>query len=224
MRRGNENLSFFGKLQFAADLLFVLISKTYGDRICQEAGHVHDVHEGDEYALLPFNVSENTSNQNEIPGLSFRVDHVRYLTSELVKLDSTYEIDQFEKGWEARLNTRFPAWSISLRIFHVTRNKDQWSIAAAKISWLRLVTEDEETRHRLFNLVGDPPSEYEILDASCNKIPGLPSIPVAQEGAIEHVIYILEHLAKFKRSEGILNRAPSTSFELSFTVSSDSQK
>ena len=224
MRRGNENVSFFGKLQFAADLLFVPISKIDGGRICLEAGHVHDVHEGDEYALLPFNVSENTSNQNEIPGLTFRVNSVRCFTSELVPLDSTYEMDQVETGWKASLVTRFPTWNISVRIFHVTKNKDQWSAAAAKVSCLRLVTEDGEMRHCLFNVLGDPPSEYEILDASYNRIPGLPSIPIAQEGAIEHVIYTLQHLAKFKRFEGIVNRAPSTSFERSFTISSDSQK
>ena len=224
MRRGNENISFFGKLQFAADLLFIPISKTDRGCICLEAGHVHDVHKGDEYALSPFNVSERTSDQNKTSSLRFRVDHVSCFTSELVPLDSTYAIDQVGTGWKATLITRFPAWSISVRIFRGAKNKDQWSAAAAKISWLRLITEDEETRHCLFNVLCDPPSEYEILDASYNKIPGLPSIPVAHEGAIEHVIETLQHLARFKRFEGIVNRAPSTSFERSFTISSDSQK
>ena len=223
MRQGNENLSFFGKLQFEADLSFVPIFKIDGGRIYLDAGHVHDVHEGDEYALFPFNTSETTSKQREIAGLRFRVDTVRCFTSELVTMDSTCETNQIETGWKASLTTRFPAWSICVRILNGMKNRDRWITAAGRISSIGLVIEDDDKKHCLFNVLGDPSGEYEILDASYKKIACSPSIPVNQEGAIEHVVDTLQHLAKFKRFEGIANRAPCTSFEQSFTISSNSK-
>ena len=224
MRRGNENLSFFGKLQFEADLSFVPIFKVDSGRICLDAGNVHDVHEGDEYALFPFNKSETTSKQKESAGLRFRVDTVRCFTSELVTIVSTYETNQIETGWKASLITRFPAWSIRVRILNGIKNRDRWITAAGRTSSIDIVVEDDDKKHCLFNVLGDPRSgEYEILDASYKKMAGSPSIPVNQDDAVEHVVGTLQHLAKFKRFEGISNRAPSTSFEQSFTISSNSE-
>ena len=224
MRRGNEDTSSFGKLQCTADLLFIPISRKNGGCINLEAGLVHDVHEGDEYALSPFDVSEKVSHQDETSGSRFRVDHVGCFTSELSPLNPTYDLDKVETGWKASLITRFPAWTTFVRIFHATRTEDEWIAAAANKPLLSLVTEDDETRQCLFNLLCDSRSEYEVLDASLNKIPGIPAVPIGHEGAIDRVIDTLDHLTKFKRFEGIVNCAPSPSFERSFTISSESPK
>ena len=223
MRRGNKNLSFFGKLRFDSDLLFVPVFKTGNDRICLDAGYAHDVHEGDEYALYPFNTSESTSSQTKTHGLRFRVDAVGCLTSDLVSIESPSAAHEIDTGWKARLLTPFPTSKVPVRIMSSIRNKAQWVASAEQQSSLNLLTEDEDKEHCLYNVSCTSQHEYEILDASCERIANLPSVPAIQDGATEHVLHVLQHLAKFKRFEGIENRIPDASFEASFAISSNNR-
>lgn len=218
MRRGNENLSFFGTLQFEPGCLFVPVFKTGDGRIYLDAGHAHDVREGDEYALYPFNTSERTSDQAQLPGLRFRVEDVGCLTSDLVTMESINAPHQVETGWKARLLTRLPAWIVPVRIMPDIGMRPQWVAFARKRSSLRLYTEFKDIEQCLFSVTCNASDEYEIFDASRKKIAGLPSIPKDQDYAIEHILDILEHMAEFKRFEGIQNRLPDTSFELSFKI------
>ena len=221
MRRGNQNLSFFGKLQFESGLMFVPIFKTADGRTCLDAGYAHDVHKGDEYALYPFDAPETTSNDISIPELRFRVDAVGCLTSDLVTMNTISAAHQIEAGWKARLLTKFPSWSISVRIMAGTNRKAQWITVAKQHPLLYLHTEDEDKRDCLFNVSRNSYNEYEILDTLFEKNIYIPSIPTNQEGAIEQVISILSHLARFKRFEGIENRVPCPDFERSFKISTD---
>jgi hypothetical protein len=70
----------------------------------------------------------------------------------------------------------------------------------------------------LFNVTLNKHNEYEILDGSCQKIPSLPTISLDRQGALDYVVDLSEHLAKFKYIEGIENRIPHTSFQDSFRI------
>ena len=225
MRRGNQRLSFFGRLQLEPAWLFVPVFRTDDGRICLDAGHAHDVREGDEYALYPFNTSERMLDQAKIPGVRFRVDDVGCLTSNLVTIESNYATRMVEDGWKARLLTRFPAWTLPVRLNSDIENRSQWIASARTRVSLRLYTEIKDIELCLFSVICNAFDEYDICDASDKRVAGFPSVPKDQDNAVEHVIDILEHMAEFKRFEGIQNRVPDTTFERSFRIiTSDREK
>lgn len=222
MRRGNKNLSFFGNLKFEPDLEFIPVFKTSDDRICLDAGHAHDVQEGDEYALYPFNTSESTSSQAKQPGQRFRVISVGCLTSVLAAIESKTLGYQIKTGWKARLLTRFATRHISVRVMTGIESRAQWIKAAEHRSSLRLHL-DGNKEHCLFNVHYNAHDEYEILDASYAKIGCLAPVSAKEKNVVEYVLDVLQHLANFKRFEGIENRIPNTSFERSFEISFDNE-
>ena len=224
MRRGNERLSFFGRLRSDSDYMFVSVFRASDGRICLDAGHAHDVREGDMYALYPFNTSERISDQARLPGLRFRVNDVGCLTSGLVAMESTLAVHPVETGWKARLITRFPIWTVPIRVLSDIEKKSQWATSARKRSSLRLFTESKDIEQCLFSVICNTSDEYVIFDALHKQIPGFPSIPKHQGDAIEHILDILEHMAEFKRFEGVHNRVPDTSFERSFKITLSSRE
>ena len=133
-------------------------------------------------------------------------------------MDSTYATHQVETGWKARLLTRFPAWTIPVRIMSDIRKE----ASVRKRSSLRLCIEFKDIEQCLFRFICNTANEYEIFDASSKAVAGSPTIPKDQDHAIDYVLDILEHMAEFKRFEGIQNRVPDTLFERSFKlISSD---
>ncbi|KAL9124340.1 MAG: hypothetical protein Q9217_006323 [Psora testacea] len=217
MRRGNRNLSFFGKLRFESDSAFVPVFVTGDGRICLDAGRVHNVNLGDEYALYTFGTWESYSECIKTPGLKYRVKSVGCLTSDLIEAEAVSSPHQVETGWKARLLTQFSNWSIPVRITSDVKNEAQWIAAAEQRSSVHLHRADDE-KPCLFHVICNASEAYEILDASHETITALPSLHALRLGAIEGTLAMLEHLAKFKRFESIENRLPSKNFEQSFTI------
>ncbi|RYP20118.1 hypothetical protein DL765_002960 [Monosporascus sp. GIB2] len=94
----------------------------------------------------------------------------------------------------------------------------QYEEAAKQQRFLHLSTENETTEPCIFNVALNEHREYEILDGSHERVIGLPTIPLDMPGALNAVMDVLQHLASFKYFEGIENRAPSSSFEASFSL------
>jgi hypothetical protein len=213
---GNKNFSFFGNLR-APDMAFTSVFMTQGC-LCLDAGHAHGVCEGDEYAVYPPYTPEDVFNDTTKAAARVRVDVVRGLISDLVGIEPMSILSQVKTGWKAR-----PLIHLSPRKVHVllrvnTGNQAQWRAAAKRRRFLHLSTEDEGVESVLFNVIRNKRNEYEILDHSCEKIISLPTIPFDEEGALDRVMDILEHLATFKYFEAFENRMPSLFFEDSFTI------
>ncbi|KAL8818201.1 MAG: hypothetical protein Q9223_003113 [Gallowayella weberi] len=222
MRRGNRNLSFFGKLRVGLDLEFIPVFMMGDDRIFLDAGHAHDVQDGDEYALYPFDTSEAISNQTELPGQRFRVILVGCLTSELTAIGPANSGYLIETGWKARLLTRFASQRASVRVATGMQSRTEWIKAAEHRSLLKFHLSGEK-ENCLFNVQLNENDHYEVLDAKYAKMACLSPVSAKEQNAIEHILDVLEHLANFKRFEGVENRVPSASFERSFVISSANQ-
>jgi Caspase domain len=219
MRYGNKNLSFFGKLRPRPDIAFISVFRTQKDnRLCLAAGHAHGVYKDDEYAVYPFDSSEDVANNAKQASVKVRVDAVRGLTSDLVGINPMSATSQVKTGWKARPLTHLPPKKVLVRHMDYGDNQSQWVAAAEQRRFLRLSTEDVESQPCLFNVTRNGQNEYEILDGSYQKITSLPSIPLDRKGALDSVVDLLEHLAAFKYIEGIENRIPTTSFEESFRI------
>lgn len=220
MRRGNRDLPFLGKLRFGSDIEFVPVLMTGDGRIFLDAGHAHDVQDGDEYALYPFDTSEDASNQATLPGQSFRVISVGCLTSELKAIRPARTGYQIETGWKAKLLTRFASQRVSVRVTTGIQSRADWIKAAEHRSLLQYhLSGDEE--NCLFNVQLNEHDQYEILDSKYEKMACSGSVSAKGKNVIEHISDVLEHLANFKRFEGLENRIPSASFERSFAISSN---
>jgi hypothetical protein len=219
MRYGNSSFPFFGKLRSGPDMAFVPVFRAKEDnRLCLGAGQAHGVYSGDEYAVYPLESSEDVSSNAEQPSIKVRVDTVRGLTSDLIGIDPASVISRVKTGWKARPLTCLSPRKVLVRLMGYVDNQSQWTEAAEQRRFLHLSPEDVEGQPCLFNVKCNESNEYEILDASYQRIIGLPTIRLDRNGALDYVVDLLEHLATFKYIEGIENRIPTASFEDSFRI------
>lgn len=219
MRYGHRNLSFFGKLRLEVGTAFTSVfRRQVDDVLCLGAGLAHGVDKDDEYAIYPFNGSEDVSNNTNKAPVKARVDTVRGLTSDLVETDPTSTTIQVKTGSTARPLTHLRHQKISVQLMANMGDEAQWMATAKRARFLQLSTEGREGQSCLFNIGRNERNDYDILDDSYHKILNLPTIPHDRKGALDHVVNILEHLATFKYVEGIENRIPKVSFEQSFTI------
>ncbi|KAI9753872.1 MAG: hypothetical protein M1815_005970, partial [Lichina confinis] len=77
---------------------------------------------------------------------------------------------------------------------------------------------DSNSHTQDFNVTCNNANDYMIVDASSREIPSVPTVQAGQEGALNSVLAILEHLAIFKRIEAIGNGTSTTSFTNSFRL------
>ena len=215
MRRGNKNLSFLGRLQPSNSRFDCIpIFKTGAGRICLDAGHIHDVHENDEYALYPFDAPERAL-QTTL-GSKFRVESVGCLTSDLIAADSV-SIASIDTGWKARLLNQFPAWKTSVRLAPnaVSNNgMTPWIKALEHRSSVSLLAPDQEpNQHCAFTVVLNSRKELQVVDDSDQELSGFPCVAISHKTAIPQTVAMLQHLAKFQRFGAIENLLPSLSFE-----------
>lgn len=217
MRRGNKNLSFFGSLEFESNLEFIPVFVTDDNRLFLDAGHAHDVQDRDEYVLYPFDTSEAASSQANQPGQKFRVTSVGCLTAELIAIQPTARDHRIETGWKARLLTRFPTQPIPVRVITNPKSRAEWIRATEHHPSLHLHL-DGDREHCLFNVRYNVRDEYEVLDASYANIVSVAPASAKEPGTIQYILDVLQHLANFKRFEGLANRVPDPSFERSFEI------
>ena len=218
MQYGNGDSSFFGKLGVAFDRTLVPIYEAHDNRLCLSAGEAHGVCKGDEYAAYPFQERESNLHQTEEAPVKVIVDTVRCLTSDLLEIDPVSTVRRIKTGWKAKPVTNFSLRKISVRLMPNVSNPNEWIEAAKQQRFLRLCTENTGLESCIFNLIRNEHGEYEILGGYGESIISLPTIPINTNGALDIVMDILQHLAKFKYFEGVENRRPNLAFERSLSL------
>lgn len=218
MRYGNGNSSFFGNLGVVLDTTLIPIYTAHDNRLCLSAGEAHGVRKGDEYAAYPFHEPERILDQTRAAPVMVTVDTVRCLTSDLLEVVPASAAKVIETGWKAKPVTNLSLRKMSVRLMASVSNPNQWMEAAKQQRFLRLSTENAEAESCIFNLILNENKEYEVLDSCSKSIINLPTVPADTNGALNVVMDVLQHLAKFKYFEGVENRRPSSNFERSFSL------
>lgn len=216
MQYGKQNFAFFGNLGLLSNTTFVSVYRRADDGpLCLSAGEAHGVHEGDEYAVYPFETSKNVSSYSE-PRLKVRIKDVGCLTSTLVGIESVSIAEQIKTGWIAK-PVNFSRQKTRVRLMEGVSFQSGWKESAEKHHLLHLCAEND-VEACVFNVILNEQSEYEILDGALNKIASLPTIPADIPRAPGIVMDVLQHLTTSTYFEGIENRSPSRSFEALFSL------
>ena len=218
MRYGNGNSSFFGDFGAVLDTTLIPIYTTHDNRLCLSAGEAHGVRKGDEYAAYPFHEPESTLNQTRAAPVVVRVDTVRCLTSDLLEVVPGSAVKVIEAGWKAKPVTNLSLRKMTVRLMASVSNPNQWMETGKQQRFLRLSTENAKPEPCIFNLVLNENNEYELLDGYSKSVISLPTVPADTNGALNIIMDVLQHLAKFKYFEGVENRRPSLNFERSFSL------
>jgi hypothetical protein len=219
MRYGNKNFTFFGKILSALDTAFIPVFRTEKDnRLCLGAGYAHGVFEDDEFAVYPFHAPEVAFNSSKYTPMTFRVENIRGLTSDLVESQPRMNTIEVETGWKAKPITHLSPQKVLVHISDQAGDIAPWTEAANNKRFVPIATESAKGRPCLFSVTCNDRNQYEILDCSHQRITSLPTIPRHRKGAITTTVDILEHLATFKYIEGIENRIPNLAFEKSISI------
>jgi hypothetical protein len=216
---GNKDLSFFGKLNPNLDIISIPVVRTSENSLCLRAGQAHGVSKDDKYVVYPFESPEGIQGAAKNHSIVVRVTTARGLTSDLVGDDGMSVPSHVETGWKARPLTHFSLQKVSVKLMANIDNRDRWLEAAKQRHSLNLSTVDVDAQPFLFSVTLNNHNEYEIQNESYERIVSLPTVPLDQQGgAIDSIMNMLEHLARFKQIEAIENRIPTPSFEESFSV------
>ncbi|KAK3342028.1 caspase domain-containing protein [Lasiosphaeria hispida] len=222
MRYGNKNFSFFGKLGIAPSTAFTPVYRADNGRLCLGAGEAHGVHKGDEYVVYPFNTPEDVVSRTSGTSVLLRVETVRCLTSDLVRVEEAppapSPVERIETGWKAKPVTCLSPHKVSVRLSASASSQLSWTEAEKQQRFLHLCTDGEDTEPCIFYVALNEHKEYEIQDGSPETIVGLPTIPLDMPRASDRIMNVLQHLAMFKFFEGVENRTPNPSFEDSFSL------
>ena len=222
MHYGNKHFNFFGNLRVGSDYTFVPVFQGKNKNLCLRAGHVHGVHQGDQYAVYPFDSAEDGLESKATIGELFAVDSVGCLTSELRRVRLTTAVSHVDDiGLKARLITQFPSSSIPARVPPEVLSWIKRERAEEQPNLVEYHVEESEKGRCMFNIRCNENGDYETLDAASRRIPNLPTIAANREEAFEEILNLLKHLAKFKRFEAVENRLSTSDFEQSFLVWSD---
>ncbi|KUJ10000.1 uncharacterized protein LY89DRAFT_267866 [Mollisia scopiformis] len=219
MRYGNSNLSFFGKLKSGRSMKFFPVFMVPNDNTLQiGAGEVHGVCEGDEYAVYPFNSSEDGLDFEDLRVFTAKVETTHTLTSDLVSIEPISTIGSVKTPWKARLIKSLSSWKVPICINVGPVDAESWLEAAQHRRYLSIAMDGIEGQEALFNVVPNDENEYQILNQSKGAIASLPKVNAKSDDALTRVMDILEHVATFKYFANIDNRLPSIPFERSFKV------
>lgn len=202
---GNRDLSFFGHPGASSHVAFVPVFHTDDGSLRLRAGQAHGVSEDDEYALCPLNVQEDTSG---IQGdyVKARVSRALAVTSELELDETTVNPQRVGTGWKARRLSSLSLPKIPIMLTDTVDNPNHWLQATNPSHSFQLFPRGADTLPFLFKLDVNEHREYEILNEYHGKICGLPTVPLDESGqAMNQVMTILDHLARFKQIEAIEN-------------------
>ncbi|MCJ1328908.1 hypothetical protein MMC10_005585 [Thelotrema lepadinum] len=222
MHYGNKHFGFFGNVMVESEPKYTPIFKAKDGQLCLRAGHVHGVNLGDQYAVYPFDSPEDLPGLKSTTGEMFTVDSVECLKSNLKSVKRTAVLSYANNiGLKAKLITQFPSWSMPVQVPLETYGQLK---AARDVDQQRLVeyiAKGPGSKRCVFGVHCNVNGDYEVFDAAFQQIPTLPVIPTSRENALEEVLNLLEHLAKFKHFEAVENRLPDPVFEQSFLIWTD---
>ncbi|KAI1745788.1 caspase domain-containing protein [Xylaria scruposa] len=209
MLYGNKSIGFFDNINFTVDVARIPIIRK-GATIQLGAGQAHGVCDGDRFVLHPVGSAKLGFGSNQDP-LLVQVTRAGALTSDLKLLYS---------GLTATALTR-----LSLRKFPVCleirlTNRSAWDMALLGRQSFDIQFADSVKPGTLFSfyVVVVTKDRYEIRNELNQEILGLPASPHDLGQDADYVLDIVEHLAKFKMVECLVNSSPSTSFSESFSI------
>lgn len=218
MRYGNGKVSFLGNAGVVYDTTLLSLYRALDNRLCLNGGEAHGVCKGDEYAAYPFHVRESMQDQMKEAPIVVKVGTLRCLTADLSEIKPPSAANTIETGWKARPLTSLSLWKMSVQLMASLGNPAPWMEAGNQQRFLRLSTEDAGPESYIFNLTLNENKEYEILDGWGKSVTSLPTITANTEGALNFVMTVLQHLAKFKYFEVVKNRASNLTWERSFSL------
>ncbi|KAI1767538.1 caspase domain-containing protein [Hypoxylon sp. FL1150] len=213
---GNRDYSFYGNLLPTPEAARIPAYRMGDGRLRLRAGYAHGVCKGDEFSLHSPEVSKSTSITPERQPVMCLVDNVRAFESELVAIDSKYATTHITIGWVAKLRKSKSLQGIGVQLATNIDNIHEWEDAAKDLQYLSLSREDTDQPCD-FKVIAKK-GEYRVVDNAHDKTPGLPTVPVNSERAINKVLCILQHLAKYKYFEQLDNQYPNPAFQESFSL------
>jgi hypothetical protein len=203
---GNRDLSFFGHPGASSHVAFVPVFHTDDGSLRLRAGRAHGVSEDDEYALCPLNAQEDISGTHQGGYVKARVSRALAVTSELELDKTTVNPQRVGTGWKARRLSSLSLPKIPIMLTDTVDNPNLWLQATNPSHSFQLFPRGADTLPFLFKLDVNERREYEILNEYHGKICGLPTVPLDESGqAMNQVMTILDHLARFKQIEAIEN-------------------
>lgn len=213
---GNADLSFFGPL-VPGPIASFTVSSQQSSGIRLEGGQAHGVCVGDLFTLQPFS-SEDTGAVNSSDDLiTARVVQTYALSSDLELTNRAVGEVSVSADWTAKVLSRVSLQKYPILISVPLTDLDQWRQAAKSRSSLSVLTEDSEGDFP-FHVTLNENDNYHIKDESNAVILNLPFIARSRESAVDELLDILEHLARFKHIKAITNPNPVASFRNSFQV------
>ncbi len=138
-----------------------------------------------------------------------RVETVRSLKSDLIKISSTFSTKQITIVASRRIRVRLAA--------NIDTQK-QWKKTAERLRFLQLCVEDEEGKPCVFNVVINRRKKYEIANALRKKIVDLPAIRLDFIRAMKMLMNVLQHLTTLKFFKRLGNRLFKTFFHRFFSL------
>lgn len=237
IRYGNKHSSFFANISSAPDNKITSVIRI-GDQLILKNGAAHGVLEGDKYELFILNdalsvsdramqeresrfsekTTDNKADNASREQVIVRVSNVRGLTSDLAAIEVGRSIEIAENGWMARPLTQLPPQNFTVQLQLPDHVIVEWSQQTVGLTLLRLCEQKTAASPCLFTVMLNAQEDYEICDASLQRIPTLPAIPSDQQNAKHVLLDVLEHITTFKYVESITNRLPDQTLANSFTV------
>lgn len=205
-----KNLCFFGVLRLDENVTFFSVFKSEDGALCLNAGHIHDIQEGDEFAIYPFDTSEALMDPRET-SVRFRIDAVGCLISNLKLMDPMVTSSQIDTGWKARLVKASSTFRIPVRLTSTIKDHGPWIECMNEASKKLHYAGNKGSDIYLFAISCNNVNEYEILDPAENRIMMLDCASANEENAKKYIL--TRHTAAFSGIQALRgNHKPNSSF------------
>ncbi|EFQ96675.1 hypothetical protein MGYG_08598 [Nannizzia gypsea CBS 118893] len=219
MRYGAKNFGFFEKLGSKERGFYSILQEN--NRLWLMAGRAHGVHLGDEYALYPPYVREDSFMDTSQASARARISVVHGLRSELEeRTGSPSHSHKADTGWKAKPLPRMISRNVNVNVqvtADILNGNSKCGAKNDRGDLLQLSAEEDESQPYMFYVARDE-GNYQILGSSYQVVLGIPPVSFDNERAIEIIMGYLEHLAAFKYFEGIENHNVNTAFTQSFSL------
>ena len=208
-RYGNQNACLLSHLSVEYNPLETRV-RWQGSELILEAGQIHAVAENDEYRMqAPWE-----DDQHYTAPIVCVVKTVNAFTSVLEAVNVDTDVSVIQTAWRAVPCTHLPNRCITVELSSQLQH-DKWQEIIAASNFLKTSVGLQKTSSPLTGVhieITDE-REYQILDESMCKVPGLPTTPIRGPSAIRDTVNILDHISRFKYIERLENRVPNAEFE-----------
>ncbi|TGO15143.1 hypothetical protein BPAE_0591g00030 [Botrytis paeoniae] len=200
---GANNQGFFGGVLTEINQTSILVVRNPDKSTQLQAGHVHGICDGDQFSLYPFGDFNRESGEPIIA----KVIHVRTLVSDLKLLNIASA--QVRTGWFATPLTHLSLRKFPIRIQLSAPFSDDWETARKERQSLNIINMNQTLEQPTSFIViqnNETENGYEIRDES-SMIIQQPSTRYHKRGDPDHILDIIEHIARFKLVKNMVNEA-----------------